>query len=142
MTPIRLLCLLLATAGLPCQAAGDADPQKLQGRWVLMPEVREVVAANCQTLSYEIDASTLTLRSGEMVLVTRYEVETPGPEFSLRQTVQSNNGKRNCFGAIIPALAGQSLDKIRIDLVGERIRIHQRSSRGSNRNIEMVRNAD
>jgi hypothetical protein len=134
--------MLLAAVGLPCQAAGEADLKKLQGRWVLVPEVREVVAANCQTLSYEIDGSTLTLRSGEMVLVTRYEVETPGPELSLRQTVVSNNGKRNCYGAIIPVIAGQHLDNIRIDLVGERIRIHQRGSRGSNRSFEMLRSTD
>jgi hypothetical protein len=124
---------------MPCQAAGDADLQKLQGRWVLVPEVREVVAANCQTFSYEIDASTLTVRSGDMVLVTRYEVEAPGPEFSLKQTVVSSNGQRNCLGAVAPVVVGQTLDKMRIDLVGERIRIHQRSSRGSNRSFEMLR---
>lgn len=142
MRSIRLLCMLLTTASLPCQAAGEADLQKLQGRWVLVPEVREVVAANCQTLSYQIDGSTLTLRSGEMMLVTRYEVETPGPELSLRQTVVTNNGKRNCYGAIIPVMAGQHLDILRIDLVGERIRIHERGSRGSDRSFEMLRSPD
>lgn len=141
MKTTRLLCLLSAITSLPTHAAGEADLQKLQGRWVTAPELREVVAANCQSLSYEIDASTLTLRSGALVFVTRYEVETPGPEFSLRQTVVSNNGQKNCYGASVSEVVGQRIDNLRIDLLGDRVRIHERGSRGSNRSFEMVRSA-
>lgn len=142
MKAARLLCSLSLLAGLSAHtagAAGEADVQKLQGRWQLAPEAREVVAANCQSLTYEIDASTITTRSGALVFVTRYEVETPGPEFVLLRTVVSNNSERNCYGVVLPYVAGQRAGKMRIDLMGERLRIHEPPHRGGDRSFEMVR---
>ena len=131
---------LLITAHALVQAA--PLPAEVLGTWVLSEAAAELVAPNCRSLSYRFDAATVTETHGEMVLSTKYEVESEGPPLSLRQVVSGYNARPNCIGTLMPFAVGQQIPNLRIELRGDRLRLHLPERRGGARHVDLVRSPD
>jgi hypothetical protein len=138
MLLLRSLLPFVGLLCLPCRAAGPVELQRLYGTWELSPEAKEVVPMNCQSLSYEFDAKSITVKTGELRMVTQYEVETGASELSLRQIVTAHNGKPSCGGASVSYAIGQRVRNLDVDILEDRLRIHI-SGRGGARSVELVR---
>jgi hypothetical protein len=128
------LCLLA-----PHGAHAAALPAEVLGTWGLSEAAADVVAPNCRSVTYRFDATTVTEAHGEMVLKTRYEVEGDGVPLSLRQVVTEYNGRPDCVGTVLPVAVGQTIANLRIELRGDRLRLHLRERRGGMRHVDLVR---
>lgn len=120
--------------------AGAAPlPAEVLGTWGLSEAVADLVAPNCRAVTYHFDATTVTERHGEMVLKTRYEIAGDGIPMSLRQVVTEYNGRPDCVGTVPPLAVGQRIGNLRIELRGDRLRLHLMERRGGMRHIDLVR---
>jgi hypothetical protein len=126
---------LLAQHG--AQAA--ALPAEVLGTWGLTEAAADLLAPNCRSVTYHFDATTLTETHNEMVLKTSYDIVDGAPPWTLRHVVTAFNARPNCIGALVPFAPGQRLPDLRIELQGERLRLHLRESRGSARHVDLVR---
>lgn len=131
--------LLLAAHALS-QAA--SLPAEVLGTWGLSEAAADLVAPNCRSLTYRFDATTVTETHGEMVLKTKYEIEGEGPPLSLRLVVTEYNARPNCIGTLLPFAVGQQIPNLRIELRGDRLRLHLRERRGGSRHVDLVRSPD
>lgn len=114
-------------------------PAEILGSWGLSEAVADLVAPNCRSVTYHFDSTTVTETHNEMVLKTTYELIDGAPPWSLRQVVTAFNMRPNCIGTLMPYALGQRIPDLRIELQGERLRLHLLERRGGLRHVDLVR---
>lgn len=140
MTSLTAVAMASAISLLaPHTAHAAALPPEVLGTWGLSEAAADLVAPNCRSLTYHFDPTTLTETHHEMVLKTSYDVVDGAPTWTLRRVVAAYNGRPNCIGALVPFALGQRLPDLRIELQGERLRLHLREIRGGTRHVDLVR---
>ncbi len=116
-----------------------ALPAELLGTWTLSEAAAELLAPNCRSLTYRFEPEFLTVTSGEMVLATRTDVDAGAAPLSLRQVVTAFNLRPNCVGTLMPYALGQRIPDLRVEVQGDRLRLHLLERRGSTRHVDLVR---
>jgi hypothetical protein len=136
---MRNLAAIVLCFIAPHGAQAGSLPAEVLGTWQLTETVADLVAPNCRSLTYRFDATTLTETHGGMVLKTRYEIEGDGVPLSLRLVVAEYNGRPDCVGTVLPIAVGQRIANMRIELRGDRLRLHLMERRGGMRHVDLVR---
>ena len=114
-------------------------PAEVLGTWVLSEAAAEVVPSNCRSVTLQFDSTTVTETHGAMVLKTTYELASEGPPWTLRRVVTAYTARPNCIGTVMPFALGQRIADLRIELLGDRLRLHLIQRRGSPLHIDLVR---
>ena len=140
MKSLTAIAFASAVSLLAPHAAHAASlPPEVLGTWGLSEAAAELVAPNCRSVTYRFDSTTVTETHNEMVLKTSYEIVDGVAPWTLRQVVTVYNARPSCIGTLMPYAPGQRLPDLRIEVQGERLRLHLRGRRGSPLHVDLVR---
>lgn len=137
LTALALAGAMSVLAPQPAHAA--ALPPEVLGTWGLSEAAADLVAPNCRSVTFHFDATTITETHNELVLKSSYDIVDGAPTWTLRRVVAAYNGRPNCIGALVPFALGQRLPDLRIELQGERLRLHLWERRGGARHVDLMR---
>ena len=106
--------------------ASDAlvDTSPIQGKWRIEGVRGDSLPSGCKNAGYEITASQITMRSGELTIVASYRAERSGRGFLLRQFALSHNGRPNCQGISAEYVVAHYLMDLDVDLIDGRLRVY------------------
>lgn len=122
----------------PAMPASSSPAAAMYGRWLIAPEAALAMPAHCLSVSYEFSADTVTLRSGDLVLVAGYALEASAAGLVFVQSGIRHNGGDNCQGVAADYVASHYEPRLEVELAGERLRLYL-FGRANGRYVEFVR---
>lgn len=141
--PVLLVAMLVAgsLAGCvhrPATAVPSGPAAAVYGRWLISPEAALMLPVECLSASYEFGPDTITMRSGELVLVAAYRLEDSDAGLVFVQSGISHNGRDNCQGVPGEYVASHYQPRLEAEVAGGRLRLYL-FGRGNGNFVEFVR---